>query len=327
MVVISLSIIPSSRQIVAGIPETISITTNVVAMIFYTTDGSIPTLESNVYTTPIAMPTDQPSAILQAFATNGTDISTVVSLTYSANITNDRLPRAVSTTINKLSYPAPGVRGDNPKYTYSQPSSYTADAFNVVDTYFDGYGANPGIYPVISLDQKPPSYLTKHSNSDSEGRIGAGIGTLPKTSILYLPPPPDQTNMNLATYNPKAMVIYHDSRYPNENSHEIFRPFFDSENFEKSMSGSKYGTTSYKEGDFLPTGTFMKSHYNPRDNTITFYYRDSRTNSWIISKEEFKPSSQVSTIRNLQSMSNYISPNTGNGHVYRWMLFGRTAII
>jgi hypothetical protein len=327
MAVISLTVIPSTLQRISGIPDTVSIVSNIPSMIFYTIDGTTPTLESNVYTTPITLPTDQPNANLQAFATDGTDTSSVLNIVYAPNISNARLPRAVSTPINQPIYSTPGVRGDTPKYTYSQPASFTIDAFNVVDTYFDGYGANPGIYPVISLDAEPPSKTIKHSESDAQGRRGPGIGTLPKTSVLYLPPPPDQTNANLPTYNPKAMVIYHDGRDPDSNRHEIFRPFFDTENWDNSMNGSKYGTTCSKEGDSLPTGTFMKSHYNPRDNTITFYYRDSRTNRWIISKEEFKASSQVSSQRNMSNMTNYISPNSGHGRVYRWMLYSRTGII
>lgn len=327
MAVISLTIIPSSHQMIAGIPDTVVITTNIPAMIFYTIDGTTPTLQSPVYTAPISLPTDQPNANLQAFATDGTDTSSVLNIVYCPNISGARLPRAVSTLINQPIYSTPGVIGDTPKYLYSQPASYTIDAANVVDTYFDGYGANPGIYPVISLDAKPLSYTIKHSESDSEGRRGAGIGTLPETSVLYLPPPPEQTNLNLGTYNPKAMVIYHDGRFPNENSHEIFRPFYDTEDWNKSMNGSKYGTTCSKEGDSLPSGTFMKSYYNPTDNTITFYYRDSRTNRWIISKEPYTPSSKVNSQRNMNNMTNYISPSTGHGRVYKWILFGRTGII
>ena len=50
-------------------------------------------------------------------------------------------------------------------------------------------------------------------------------------------------------------------------------------------------------------------------------------NNGIISKEEYKPSSQVNSQRNLSNMSNYISPSTGHGRVYKWILYGRTGII
>ena len=328
MAVISLVITPSTKQVVSGIPQTVSISTNIPAMVFYTIDGTTPTLQSSVYTAPITLPTDQPNANLQAFATDGTDTSATVNLVYAPNISNDRLPRSVVTIVNQLLNPAPGVRGDNPKYTYSQPASYTIDAAGATKTYFEGYGADPSIYPVVALDAPIPSDLIKHSDSDVHGNMGPGIGTLPKTSVLYVPAPPDRSDVNAGTFNPSAMVIYHDSRIPNENSDEIFRPFFDSENWERSMNGTKYGTSATRDGDGLPTGTFLKYHYNPRDNTITFFYRDSRTNQWIISKEEYKPTSQANAARNMPANSgNYICPNTGSGFVYPWRLFSRTGAI
>lgn len=70
MAVISISITESSEQIVSGIPKFVNISTNIPSTIFYTIDGSTPTLFSNIYTEAIFLPIDKPTATLKVFASN-----------------------------------------------------------------------------------------------------------------------------------------------------------------------------------------------------------------------------------------------------------------
>ncbi len=99
MAVISVTITQSSEQVVSGIPKTVSIATNIPATIFYTLDGTDPTLFSTMYTGPIFLPFDKLVAALKVLATNGTDYSPIVVETYMTNIvdSNARLPHAATT--------------------------------------------------------------------------------------------------------------------------------------------------------------------------------------------------------------------------------------
>jgi hypothetical protein len=77
MVVISVSIIESTEQVVSGIPRFITIETNIISVIYYTLDGSVPTINSTIYIDPIQLPLGPPTIVLSVFATNGTDTSPV----------------------------------------------------------------------------------------------------------------------------------------------------------------------------------------------------------------------------------------------------------
>ena len=88
MSVINVTITVSTDQVVSGIPKTVSISTNVPATIFYTLDGTTPTLFSSIYTSPIFLPYTPLSVILNVMATNGTDSSPVITETYQTDIVN-----------------------------------------------------------------------------------------------------------------------------------------------------------------------------------------------------------------------------------------------
>lgn len=326
MVVITLTVTPSSDELISGIPKTVTMTTNVAAVIFYTLDGTAPTTASNVYTSAITLPTNQSSVTLKAFATNGTDNSALYSNQFGPDISHIRVSHAKATVTDVISHLAPGSRGDTPITEYAQPSDDPMDAANVTPVDQDGYGYEPSIYPVREYDAAIPTYDLTYSESNWKGEMGADIGTLPaQTTIVYSPPPPEEAELNRATYDPRALVTFHDGTQPNANENTIFRPYYDGEDLEKAMYGTRFSTTNMKDGDMGPNGSLVNQIYNPRDNTITFYYRDNRCNRWIISKENIK--STLPNPRQQNPLYNFISPSIGDGHVYRWMLFKGTSIV
>jgi hypothetical protein len=155
--------------------------------------------------------------------------------------------------------------------------------------------------------------------------MGDDIGTLPKVSVIYTPPPPEETDANKATFNPRAMVTFQDSRNEDENDHIINRQFFDGQNFERYAYGGAYNSTSLKEGASFPYGALLRYLYNEKERTITFYYRDSLTNQWIISTEPYDPTA-IDRNKTIPT-GRYIMPNVGHKKVFKWLLFKRTGII
>jgi len=326
MAVITLTATPSEREYVAGIPSNVTLTTNIASMIFYTLDGSDPTSNSEVYTGPIDLPTKNPSVNLRVFATNGVDIDARLNIVYSPDWTDSRRPHSKVTILYPLINGGwCGWRGGPQEALYSQPASYTVDQYGVPNKQEDGYGANPSTYPVRGSDEPIPIFDLRYSESNDIGEIGEDIGTLPKITVLHAPPPPEATDANKSTFNPRAMVMFQDSRKEDENDHIINRQFFESQNFEKYAYGGKYGNSMIREGDSVPHGSLLRYLYNEKENTITFYYRDSLTNQWIISTEPFNPQSIQANQR--QPTGRYVMPNVGNNRVYKWLLFKKTAII
>ena len=322
MVAILLNVI--EPPIEYGTATILTLTTNVSAIIFYTLDGSVPTPSSSVYISPITIPTNQPSTTFQAFATNGTDSSPIFSKVYYAPITLDltgaRVPHAQSQILDQTPT-ACGSNGLNPRVLYSQPPLGTQDSASATIVDQDGYGSDPTIYPVREFDQPIPSYSFEYSETNSEGEtsIDNSIGTLPaKTKIIFTAPPLEQGELNSATFDPRSLVVFHYSNKPNENSDTLFRPYFNAQDFSADMGGASLDTRAFGEGASCPSGSLIRQIYNSTKNTITFYYRDTLSNRWIISEEQIK---SIPPNPNQQAaLYNFIGASFGDrDHVYRWI--------
>ena len=284
MVVITLSAVPSTMQLVSGIPQNVTLVVNVAAIIFYTVDGTEPTTSSSVYTGPIVLSTQGSAVRLQAFATDGTSTSSTLDITYRTDVMNSRYPQSKFTFAEPFGVDA-GLAGysgtrHSPNGTFERINDNSYDLASLPYTYFDGYDAD-GYFPKTDYNEEIPIYSLKYSE---ENVYGQSVGMLPSSAkIIYMPPPPEADNAWNPVFNPKAQVLFVDSREPSDVL-TILKPFY----FDADV-GQDYGSFLYSsynsEGNFLTTGTFLKSHYNPKDNTLTFYYRDSLTNRWIISVE------------------------------------------
>lgn len=316
----------------AGIPKTVSISTNVPATIFYTLDGSVPNLFSTMYTGPIFLPVSQLTVILNVLATNGVDSSPIVTETYQTNIvdSNARLAHATTnvapgTNLQGL-YPY-GDNGIQPQGIYGNPgdAGVTVDnpALTSTATGFDGVG-NPTGFTNQPYDLV--NYNIKYSTTDAEGNTGLGIGNLPATVIKPaqdLSPSigPEETNQLSATFDPRAFVIFQDSTQedPNDPAY-INRMHFTLENNERARDGNAYFNTGL---DAPPvSGTFLRSHYNPRTNMMTYYYLDTWTNKWIISTTPYNPNGPWDG--NLANMA--LSKQPGAGFVFEWLEFTRRVL-
>jgi len=330
MVVISITITSSEEQVVSGIPRTITISTNVSASIFYTLDGSTPTLFSSIYVSPIFLPTNKLSITLKVIATNGVDTSPIVTETFITNMvdgTNARL--AHSSTDAEAGDNLPGLYpfGTNP----SQPNAgfeNPADAGITVDnpalpstsTGFDGAGT-PNAFTNASFDTT--NYSIKYSTTDWQNKSGHGIGTLPAQVTLEVgSAPPETTDQNSNTFDPRAFVIFQDVASEDPNSPpNINRMHFSLEDPEKTRDGNNFYTSGL---DAPPaSGSFLRSHYNPRTNSITYYYLDTWTNKWIISTAPYTPNgSWDGNLAGTKAMKG----GEGSKYVFEWQNFPRRVL-
>lgn len=302
MAVISVTIIESEEQIVSGIPKTITISTNIASSIFYTLDGSIPTLFSTMYTGPVFLPFDKLSVILNILATNGVDTSPIITETFVTNMVEGTNARFVHSGTSAQSsddignlYPF-GTSQIQPNASFSNP----ADAGITVDnpalpstpTGFDG-NSNPTGFTNQPYDLT--NYSIKYSTTNKSGETGYGIGNLPASvKIKIESEPQEETNKNSNTFDPRAFVIFQDVSTENPDDPPLINKMsFSLENPEKVRDGNNFFTSGL---DSPPaSGTFLRSHFNPRTNSITYYYLDTWTNRWIISTMPFNPNSSGAT--------------------------------
>jgi hypothetical protein len=321
MVVISITITASSDQVVSGIPKTVSITTNVPATIFYTLDGSQPTLFSTIYTGPIFLPYTQFLVTLNVMATDGVNYSPIVTEQYQTDIvdTNARLPHA-ATDMQALPSTQPtypfGTPPFQPQQTYLNPALAGITVFDPsLPATPTGFGADGYFTGYTNQLWNIENYQIPYSTTDAEGQTGPSIGTIPAKITIPANPDPaydgEQTEQFTATFNPRALVIFQDfSKEDPNDPPQINRAHFTMENPERARDGVYYFNNG-PDGAPPPSGAFVRSHYNPRTNEITHYYRDSWSNQWIISTAPYVPNGNYDG--NLSVM-----PVAWGGRVIEW---------
>ena len=291
---ITISITESPLQLLAGIPSNVILESNVPATIFYTLDGTEPTTSSNVVIGPIIMPTDSADVILMAFATDGIDYSPVITQEYKTESKDLHRPydkvHELDKNCHKSTYPfGPPVDSISPPYVYGNSGGVIVDDEQKprVSDGYDGFG-NPAGF----VNTPECQYDFLYSETNAIGEMGKGIGTLPG-HVLWVKPrnnnnPKEQTNAAGPLFDPKALVIFQDSSETpyDPDVPKINRPYFDLEDYTKARDGALLTSSD----SVSPMGSFLRAHYNPTGNCLTYYYYDNRVARWIISKEPYSPS-------------------------------------
>lgn len=327
MATITITILESPLQKISGIPSNVTLETNIPATIFYTLDSTEPTIGSSVAIDSIDLPSTGTVVTLKAFATNGIDTSPTITETYSPNIVSARTPHdkvydSGGSCSVKASYPfgSPAATIVQP-YTYGNTAGITVDD-NESPRIADGYDGTNTLTGTGYYTPPKSKYDFVFSETNAIGETGNGIGTLPG-KVLYVEPTNDNTtvestNAESAFFDPKALVIFQDSREESydEDIPKINKPYFDLENPAKARDASLLTNI-----DTITTqGSFLRAHYNPKDNTLTYYYYDNRVGRWIISKEPYNPSTQNPTT-NLAGIVSRPSDNKTAGMIFKWIPF------
>lgn len=333
MAVISVTVTESSEQVVAGIPKTVSISTNISSTIFYTLDGTDPTILSTIYTGPLKLPTDKLTLVLKIYATNGSDSSAIISNTYQTSVLNNRVghsgtdaqPNDRLTSLSAFPFASSPVQPDQ-NFTGVAESGITvfdpADAGAYTDGYdSDGYASRYSNTEFIGIPT--PTLQVTLSTTDSIGQPRASIGTIPKSTVQPVTAPKQESNASDKLFDPKAFVIFQDfttGDLPDDRAF-VNRQFFSLENVEETRQGNQF----YNVGPDAPTvtGSFLRSHFNPNENTITYYYFDSVVNRWIISKTPYKPAPDMYNYSGIA----FSNKPEGSRFVFEWKPFTRRYLL
>lgn len=322
MSIISVSITDSELQTVSGIPKNVSITTSVPANVFYTLDGTEPTVDSLIYVAPTALPTNNSSVTLKIFATNGLISSSIITKKYGPDTSVIRMSHDTVIGLN-----SPKNSGDNFPFgdssanlniSYGKSGGVTVDSYDI-NNIPDGYDGTTTNTHSNGTDNDVSSYEMVYSDANYLGEVGKGVGTLPANITIVVPnpvSPSTHTSSNAKLFNPRAMVIYQNSADETDIS-QLNRASFSLQNLETVKAGSSLLNTAFDSSNV--TGSFIRSFHNYKDNTVTYYYRDSETNQWIISTEPYVPRDP-----DLGALYKMVLPSrsvNGSQYVFKWIPF------
>lgn len=325
MSLISITIEDSEVEVVAGIPKYVILTTNIPSTIFFTLDGSNPDTNSSIYISSIFLPTE--NLTLTLFATNGTDTSAIISKDYITTIAGPKGAVKVDQDGGNIDLFPFGSRAMNIGVPIDGNTGITVAGFGEELVTFDGYDGTATNMTRGGTNEPLSAYELIFSDSDKEGTLrGHGIGTLPSTTTIQKPAKvPNSSDANSAFFNPRAMVIYQDSRkepYDKDVS-QLNRQYFSTLNTNVADSGANLYNTAWESN--IPRGTFLRSHYNPRDQSITYYYIDTSTGRWIISTEPAV--SKPNAVNDLSGIIFNARNNSGCGLVFNWLPFQSRRLI
>ena len=323
MAVISVEVLESEEQIISGIPRVLFVSTNISSNIFYTLDGTVPDTNSSIYIDGIKLPTNLFDVYVKIFATNGVDSSAIIELEYSSvsDVEKRRTHASTDSSINKSSNLLFPFGSDNSadksrsEYFSSGDTGITVNDVDVANLGFTGYGSDGYQTGQSDLDMTLENYRIKYEYDSNMNYVG--VGTLPaKSTFIRKQDYEQEGDIYDPLFNPKSMVIYQDVSEEDLDSPPVVNKMFFSLEDTRAKDGSAYYNTS--AGGDVFSGSFLRQHFNPRDNTMTYYYRDNKTNQWIISKMPYTPS------RTAGNLANYIVSRSGGAAVILpWIPFAR----
>jgi hypothetical protein len=319
---IIITVTESERESIAGFPKSIELETDIPASIFYTSNGTNPTEDSDIYFEAIILPTNVSTITYKFFATNGSDVSQIIERTYSNSFNNIKLKQSKITNYNDLlnNNLAPFGDGLNQQAPILSGTSGQIVDDSSIENYLDGYDENQNFVGSVDVGLEESLQLV-YSQTDDQGTRERGIGTFTATSFIRRSNEvPAQSDFNSKFFNPKASVIFQSSddvenQDINTINHKAFALYDPRKNISSFFAG---GTSSLQS-----PGGMLRQHFNPKDQTLNYYYFDSKSLRWVISKEKYhhKTNNNYSNII-LSSRS-----HTGGAFIFKWYPFMRYKII
>lgn len=264
---IIITVVQSTNQIISGIPEYVEVETNVPSVVFYTFDGTDPTIESEFLTgTRLLLPTAVNNVLLKLIAIAGSESS-------------DIFEHEWVTTVNAVTKRFEQTQGIN----ILPPNSQVVDSIAVTA---DGTAARETSIEFVDLEMKATDrdkYKRFEGGKTSlefiNFRLEILINEIPYQSKV------SSTNNNL-DFDPKAGLIIIDGSTPEKMSAQSIKIINRPNNTMAPRSDSYNYRTSQES---VQSSNLVRYFINPKTGKMVFYYFDSRECRWIQSIQQITP--------------------------------------
>ena len=293
MSVVVLTFIASSEEISSGIPQAISIESNIPSTIYYTMDGTTPDLNSQIYIDTIQISTGINSITLSAFGVDSEDIAGPILTQFFA-------PDNTKITVNRL-VGSEGIRVDG------------LGGRNT-STGFDADG-NEARFVDVELSELEIQQSRGYQGFDSGTLVSVNIPDPTTTPYPYDDNfDPYSTPEKAELFNPFAKLITIDNRQNNEVN-IIPRPWGSFGNIYREFNGKRI--RSVGEDAAYVSGGFVKRFYDQKNGVMVSYYFDHNESKYIKNIQELPAS-----IPNISSGQVYNNPL-----VFKWISRGKHSSI
>lgn len=293
MAVVTLTFTGSEEEIVAGVPKTMTIESNIPATIYFTIDGSIPTLDSPIYVDTFEFPTGVNSVTLSAFGVDsiGTAGPTLTQV-FAPDVTDIKVALHRHTDLEGIVIDRVGEGLD-------------------IEDGFDADGD-----PVRFLDIEEIDLELVNS---ARGYLGIEEGTQVTVNI----PDPETTSrfsddnfQSFSTpevgelFNPYARTILIDNRKDNDIN-IIPRPYGSLHNIYREFGGKRLLHPA--DDAAYVSGGFVRRFYDAKNGVMVSYYFDHNEGRYVKNIQDL-PSNIPSTLG--------VGP-TGGPLIFKWMSRGQ----
>lgn len=283
---ILITVVESTNQIISGIPEYVVVESNTPAVVFYTFDGTDPTIDSDyMETNTLVLPTDGSSVTVKLTAIAGIDSSTIFEHVWST----------VVPFVTRRFKDTDGI-------SILPPGAEVVDSLAVDQ---DGNQARETSIPFVDLEMKASDrdvYKKYDGGKTSLAFINFNLEMI-MTEMPYQSKSSSPNNNNL-DFDPKAGLIIIDGSTPEKLAAQSVK-----------IINRPYNTMSVRSGEYnehlvqqpIITGNFVRYMTNPKTGKTVFYYFDSRECRWIHSIQQITPKTL-----NIGNM-------VGNPRVFAWI--------
>lgn len=284
---ILITVVESTNQIISGIPEYVVVESNTPAVIFYTFDGTDPTVNSDyMESNTLVLPTDLSSVQLKLVGIAGIDSSEIFEHEWATVV--PFVTRRFKDTDGISILPA------------------GAEIVDSLAVGVDGAAARETSIPFVDLEMKGSDrdvYKRYDGGKTSLPFINFNLQMIMASDVPYQSKSSSPNNNNL-DFDPKAGLIIIDGSTPEKLASQsvkiINRPYNT-----MSVRSSEYNEHLIQQP--IITGNLVRYMTNPRTGITVFYYFDSRECRWIQSIQQITP--KQLNIGNL----------VGNPRVFAWV--------
>ena len=297
MAVVTLTFTGSTEEIVSGIPQTMTITSNVPATIHFTVDESTPTTSSPIFTGAFAFPDGVTSVTLSAFGVDGSSVSgPILTQVFAADTTRVTVSRHVGAEGFVISRAGTGV--DTP----------------------DGFDADGDTARFVDVDLETLDIIRRDRGFQGveEGtEIEVGIPAASSTGSLV-----DDGFVPFSTpevgelFNPRARTILIDNRIDNDIQLTL-RPYGSLYDPYTDFGGKRIREPA--DDAMYVSGGFVRRFYDAKNGIMVSYYFDHNEGRYV---------KNIQTLpSNIQSTNNIGVQSSGQPLVFQWIPRGRQSSI